>query len=704
MNQDNKPSHSRCQVALVLLFILILFSYSNSFRASWHFDDIPIIINNPVLKIKNLQPETLTKTAFANPNQSQLSEKRIYRPISCLTLALNWYVGRYNVFGYHLINIIIHCLTAGMLFMTLMNLFNTPKLRDKYTGREYFIALLAASLWAINPIHTQAISYIVQRMAALAAMFYLVSIYLYLKARMTRSKRNRIFLLAGCFLSYFFALGSKENSVTLPLALILVEVIFFQDFNQPGIRKRFVGIALGVGLGIALLGAWLYLEGDLYAILKGYERRYFSPMQRLMTEPRILIFYLSQIFYPVPSRLSIEHHVSISTSLFTPWTTIASIGLVFALIGLAIFQMRKRPILSFAVLFFFLTHLIESTIIGLELIFEHRNYLPSLFIFFPVALGIEWLLDFYRKKKRSMYHILVSSLTLLIIALGIGTYIRNLVWASEKTLWEDAIQKAPEMARPYHNLAWGYYEKTGQYDKAKAIYEKALNYIKHNKHGKALVINNLANYYYLKKDLSKARELWTTTLSLDPKNGAFEYRLAKCLTENNEWKEALVHLDNLLLKHPNHRNCLNLKGLVLLKQKRIREALPNFRRALKLNPNDMFTLTYLGVGFRLRGDYDRAEWFLKTAYIRNPQNEMILLWLIEVNQITNDRDDVDEYMQRLLAASNFKALATNIEKLENDSLMLVTARQKLIKAISAKLKADSKALTPLEDHFNSPLG
>ena len=133
-----------------------------------------------------------------------------------------------------------------------------------------------------------------------------------------------------------------------------------------------------------------------------------------MTEPRVLCIYLSQLFYPVPTRLSIEHDIIYSTSLIRPWTTLPAILGVFFLIGLAGRQMRRRPMLSFAILFFFLNHAVESSVLPLELIFEHRNYLPSMFLFVPVAIGLQRVLDFYRAKQSVLYPVLIAFIVLLV--------------------------------------------------------------------------------------------------------------------------------------------------------------------------------------------------------------------------------------------------------------------------------------------------
>ena len=204
--------------------------YSNTFQASWHLDDYQIIVNKKYLHLTNLRLESLIQKHFAAPDSGLYLGKNLYRPIACLSLALNWYFGQENVFSYHVVNIAIHFITAFFLFLTIINLFNTPNLRKKYSGSEFFIALLSATLWAINPIQVQGVTYIVQRMASLAAMFYILGLYFYLKGRMSDSLRKRVMLLAACLLSYLFAIGSKENAATLPIAVILMEIIFFQDF------------------------------------------------------------------------------------------------------------------------------------------------------------------------------------------------------------------------------------------------------------------------------------------------------------------------------------------------------------------------------------------------------------------------------------------------------------------------------------------
>jgi tetratricopeptide (TPR) repeat protein len=677
--------------AFALLFFLVFLIYSNTFHASWHLDDYHNILENPWLKIKNLQPQSIFQTFYASFDRGLYSNSQIYRPVACLTFALNWYFGQSNPFGYHLVNIAVHFITAFMLFLTILALFESPNLRGKYKRSEYFIALLAAVLWAINPIQTQAVTYIVQRMASMAAMFYIAGIYFYIKARLDDSRSARIVFYLGCCLAFIFALGSKENAVLLPVSLILVEFIFFRDLSRPHNRKAFFAIIVGGAIIIGVVGALLFFNGKPLSVLN-YSHRPFTPLERLLTESRIVVFYLSQIFYPVATRLSIEHDIPISTSIIQPWSTPLGLIAVLLLIGIGLWQMRKRPVLSFVILFFFLNHTVESTIIGLELAFEHRNYLPSLFLFFPVAMGLKWLLDYYRGRKTLIYHALLSFVALLILGLGFGTYVRNMAWATEKSLWEDAVAKAPNSGRSLHNLAWGHFERIGRYDQAMQLYQKSLTSENHSKARKTMTLNNIANLYYLKKNYKKAAELWRRAFDHSPEIEFVQFRLALALAKLGDLIEASTHLNNLIEKNPERADYNFLKGSILLKQKRYNQALSFFRRVLKQNPGSEKALVKTGVALNLMEEYQHAELFLKDAHIRAPKDSSALLWLVATNLALADTADADHYLNKLIASVPINQLKSILDRISDSDDTISSRRELLIPVISGKLREKFEAL------------
>ena len=176
--------------------------------------------------------------------------------------------------------------------------------------------------------------------------------------------------------------------------------------------------------------------------------------------------------------------------------------------------------LSFGILFFLINHIVESSILPLELIFEHRNYLPSMFLFLPVAAGIQSLLDHEALKSRTAYHLMVAFVPLLLIALGWSTYYRNAVWRTEKTLWEDAMAKAPKNARPLTTLAdvlaAGNSPSSKDLDRALGLYFKSLQMDKARDDIEPGIIGNMANIYVKKQDLSTAIQLYRKALNVIP--------------------------------------------------------------------------------------------------------------------------------------------------------------------------------------------
>ena len=631
--------------AFVLLGLILFLAYSNSFDVPWHFDDYASIITNP--KVHAQYPRLST---VAQPFISYLQDGHLNRPLALSSFALNWYLSKDHTFGYHAINLVIHILSAFFLFMTLRALSSTPCLHGKYDRRQvFFISLLAAILWAINPIQTQAVTYIVQRMASMCGMFYVLSIFFYVKARLSRIfALKQALLFTTCGLSFLAAFLTKENAAMLPFSLLLIEAVFFQDLDYRKVRLTFIGIALGLGIAIIIGGAVLFYSGDPLALLN-YEKRLFSPLERLLTQPRIILFYLTLIFYPAPHRLSLVHDIDISTSLFHPWTTLPSIIMILAIIALAVFRIRKWPILSFAVLFFFLNHVIESSIIPLELIFEHRNYLPSLFIFWPVAVGLRRLIDLYHQKNVVVYYGLMAFIPLLIMGIGTGTYVRNIDWSSPKYLWEDAMSKAPNSSRPYHNLAWSHYQQVGDWDTALVLYQRALEREKTNKQQEPMIWNNIAAVHHFWGDLEKAAYFWQKSYKSAPSGINPRHRLALALIKLDRLDEALSLLNSILVEYPQNIQALNLKGVIFWKQNRPREALLLFRRCIQLAPSRGQFLINIGASYYSLGDYHKANLFFTEALRRNARSRIALLWRLKSQLDTGDSAARNANMEELLS-------------------------------------------------------
>jgi len=650
---ENYKTQVNNLVVVMALAVMIFLSYRNTFDASWHLDDRPNITDNQGLHISDLSPGSLIRTFYTSPQQGGAIVKKPYRPIPCLTFALNWYIGQDRVFGYHLVNLIIHWLAAVFLYHTIKLLLNTPNLAGKYQRNDYLIAFLAAALWALNPIQTQAVTYIVQRMTSMAAMFYILSIFFYLKFRMSGHSAARVFSLLGCVLGFFLALASKENTVTLPIALFLIEVAFLQDLSSIFIRRRLLFTAGLAAILLILVAAYFNFSMESFSFLHFYKNRPFTMWERLLTESRIVVFYLSQLFYPAAYRFSIDHDIDLSTSFLQPWTTLPSILMVLMLIGFGFSQIRRRPLVALPILFFFFNHLVESTIIPIELIFEHRNYLPSLFVFLPVAIGIVWLYDRFTGDHRLKKPVFVGLTAVLIVCLGWSTHTRNAVWATETSLWEDAIIKAPGNARPLLTLAWdiayGDNQRPDEYDKALALYAKALPLKRPLNLPPAFIYNNIAGIYAKKQDYDQAVKYYQRALTIEPGNTRARFNLVNVLIYTGKINEASEHVDVLLAAHKNSGMYLNTKGLLLLKQKNAVEALSYLKKAWRAYPNNRPIRFNLAMALSLTENYQDAQKLLKQTDYRPAPNITTLFCLIENSVRAGDAAASEAYAEELLS-------------------------------------------------------
>lgn len=649
--------------AFILLLLLLSLLYHNTLDAIWHLDDYPNIVVNAKLHIDDLSFQSISQTFYSLNDGSK--KDRLYRPVSCLTFAFNWYLGKNEVVGYHIVNITIHFLISFILFQTILMLYRTPRLHNKNKAEAYFIALLTSVFWAINPIQIQAVTYIVQRMAVLAAMFSIMAMYLYIRARISRSINTIFFSLLGCAICLLLAIGSKENAILLPLNWLLIEVIFIRNISIKNNRRKFIIFVFGISAALFMSGLFLFtmMKIEILSLFKGYDSFFFTPFERLITQPRILFLYLSQIFYPMPNRLSIVHDIITSKTLTMPWTTLpAIIGIIF-LVTASICVIRRFPLFSLGVLFFFLNHIIESSIIPLEMVFEHRNYLPSFFIFLPIASGIYKMLKHYCIHNRIMYLTLVTFITCLITGFGVANYLRNFDWKTHKSLWLDALQKAPNNSRPYHNLAVRYYEKIGDYDTALGLYNQALSKTYNKRGNRYKTLKNIGNCYCKKGEYEKGISIYKILIKSHPQKLYIRYSLAAALIQTGEMQEALVNINLLISKNSQSSDYYNLKGVALLHLQRYELALLAFKQFYQMRSKDWRGPTGIGISLYGMNKFKEAIHHFFRAKQLAPQNIDLYLYLIEIYFRTNDtkafKEETDKILSLFTLDNILKALDSN---------------------------------------------
>lgn len=681
---------------LILIFIILLLAYSNSFQSEWHFDDYPNIVNNQNVHLKNLNWDSLKKTFLGRTN-------KISRPLAYLTFGLNWFYYQDKVLSYHLINFFIHLVTSILLFYTLLYLFKTPRLKFTPNQDVFFIALLSSVFWSLHPIQVQAVTYIVQRMASMATMFYLLGILMYLKGRIEEKQNKKVLFYCTTVLAFLFALTTKQNTIVFPISLILIELCFFNDLNLYHIKKNLFTIILPIAF-IGLISIYFFLDGNLDNFLAGYENRNFTLYQRLLTELRVLIFYLSQLFYPVVTRLSITHDIELSSSFFHPWTTIVSFLIIFFLLAIAKNQIKQRPLISFAIFFYFLNHLIESTIIPLEIIFEHRNYLPSLFILAPIVFGIKKTLNYYYANKKSMYVIISSSLALLLIFFGFGTYIRNMSWATEKALWQDAIEKAPNSARPRQNLAT-FYTNQGQLEKGYLLNKQAISLNDPKpKSSESLSYYNMAGIHLKKNEYNKAIHYYKKAILVRPDYFNARYALAISYLKLKKIDQASkVFGNSAKVDFQSTTNFFNIKTLIALKEKKYQRVIGICGQVISNHPDNIKSYIYISDAFKNIKRYKQARFFLNRAFTIAPKNIYIMFQILDNEIKANNLKNIDDILNKLINKFSLPFIENKLAIMSNDPLYPVLNKNQIIKIISNRLKKISESFTTNKIDYSAPI-
>jgi len=587
------PDAGKYAFTFISLFIILLAVYSNSFHGDWHFDDYGNVLQNKHIQIKSFSWDEIWECIHG------IDQKRIIRPLSYFSLALNYHFNGLDVFGYHVVNFIIHYLASLFLFLFIYNTLQLPLIRNRFENISYSVALLATFLWAIHPVFVTSVTYIVQRMASMSGMFYILSMYLYLKARTAEKTKFSVVFFVGSTLAGFAAILSKENAVMLPVSIFLFDLCLIQGMTKDNLIKSGKILILPL-LMIAILG--LVYSGGFSNILEGYAGRDFTLAQRLLTEPRVILFYLSLLLYPIGSRLTLLYDIEVSRSLFQPCTTLPAILIILIIIGFSFYTAKKRPLVSFCIIFFFINHLIEGSFIPLEVIYEHRNYIPAMLLFIPVADFIIFTIDHFSYNKTFQFACLIGAIVIL-TGLGDITYRRNSIFIHDESLWLDNINKYPNLSRPHVNLG-NIYFSSNLYEKGWEAYKNSTivnNFA--NDSSRALLQHNFGIQYYQTKKYDKALPYFERSLEIRPDYLSSSIHIAKIKLLQGKTAEARKAIQNSLEYQPQNVKLLEMDSLISFKENNLHEADKTAKIALQKNPTAALALKIRAEIARKNGNY-----------------------------------------------------------------------------------------------------
>lgn len=591
---------NKCTIAGFFIMTGLLL-YLSGLKAPWYFDDFRNIVNNPLMY-------DLSR-ALAD----------IFKPrgVAMLSFAVNNALTGMDPTWFRLTNILLHIGAALLSWRILTRIYG-----------ESFIALTGGLLFLVHPLQTQAVTYIVQRMAGMAAFFFLLAVYLYIRSRESQGEKRagEYCYYVGALFCAVLAIWTKQNTIILPLAVLLVDYTFVdrENFSLSKSLRRVAPFLLITGMAIL---QQFYSQPDVLTTFNAKAQTYtemmngrevsttapansFSdamPLRYFATELIAFWLYIKLFFLPVGQML--DYSWPIVEKVFN-WKTIAAttaFALVFAIIQR--FHLWNRR-LVFGIAWIILTLALESTFIPLDPIFEHRMYLPLLGSFI-----VAYELIFSRIPARTAAGFAV----VILLIFSVLTVSRNALWSDPVAFWHDNAQKVPQSTRIMSNLAKAYYDQ-GDHANAEHWYIKALK----DEDPNSLV--GLGSIRIQQGRTTEARDFFERALRKDANDPLTHSYLGTIYFQAGKVTEGLTMLEHAVKLAPRNQTCLsNLAVAYDLAGRRI-EAETTYRQALSINPRNTQILLGLGVLLDETGRSAQGLEVLRQALEADPTNTKMVYY------------------------------------------------------------------------------
>ena len=501
------------------------------------------------------------------------------------------------------------------------------------------MALWVAFLFVVHPIQTQAVTYIVQRYTSMSAMFFLASVLLYIQGRKLqlnigglREKRTEegdslkadagkkglfafsfkiLFYFAACVLSGVFAFLSKENTATLPGIILLVEYFLF-DRSWQGWKKKLIWLVpLGVFLAFLVLyflsaSRGLKFENLLEDVsILTRETRTVDRWSYFCTQFNVLVEYIRLLFFPLGQ--NVDHMYPLKSGFFDGLTPLA-FGFVMSIILAGIWNIKKRPAVSFGIFWVFITLSIESSIFPIsDTMFEHRLYLPV----FGFAISVVYMVFQIFSHRRAWANLFLAA---AIVTLGVGTYLRNKVWQDPLSLWKDSALKNPENHRARNNFG-AELDDAGHFDLATREYAKALEI----KPDFADANNNLGGALIRQGEIEEAIHCLSKALHKRPRLVGALNNMGVALAQKGDLEGAILHFKRALRVNPLDAQIHNGLGNALAQRGRVEEGMLEWAKAAEIDPAYAKPHYNMGIAFEQKGDMREAERCFSEVVRINPR-------------------------------------------------------------------------------------
>ena len=688
----------------LVLILLGLAIYAQTFGYNFVFDDFLFIVNNPYLK------------RFDNVHYIWNSFPKT-RTIGFYSFTLNYLINQLHPQGYHFLNVVIHFLAVGLVWATATLIFKTAGSGRIHQEFPFIIALL----FLVHPCQTQAVAYISQRFESMATFFYLGSIYCYLSARLSSSSTHKIYLFAcsaGCAILGIF---TKEVALTIPLMIVAVEWILFNK-NPENFRKSSSGLFY---LSITILGAVFVLlflsivrtnPVELYfhfsAPSESHDGDMITGGKYVLTQMRVFLTFVRLLILPINQNLDYDY--PLSTGLLNPPLTLVGLCLIGFIIFL-IFRLRKEwPIIAFGLAWILITFSI-NTAPRSNVIFEHKLYLISFGFFLSAVCAISTII----KDRRILFGLLIA----LIAVLSLVSYKRNHVWKNELTLWDDVVQKSSHKARPYNNRASAYIQQNNliqalsdynkaieinpgypeAYDGRGNVYRQQGDFTKAlPEYNKAIAINpnyskayfNRGFLFYNQDNLIQALSDYNKAIAINPENAEALNNRGIVYYNQGDLTKAISDYNKSIEKAPYYVEAYYNRGIVYDQEGFFTQALSDYNKTIEINPNVEGAYYNRGLLFAKQGNYAKAIFDFTKAIEMTPMNAEVYI----------SRGDIyaqqADFIQAISDYSKAIEIEPNNARAYNNRGLMYYNRHNLTQAMSDYNKAIAINSQDAQVHYN----
>lgn len=570
------------------LVVALFLAYANSWTGPFVYDDIPALEENTT--IRNLAD---LRQVLSPPRGGFTVSGR---PVLNLSFALNYAAGGLDVRGYHYTNFAIHALATLLLFGLVRRTLQLPVWREKYGTAALPLAFVTAALWGLHPLQTESVTYLVQRAESLMGLFYLATLYGFVRSVSSPAPwRWQCFSVGACLLG----MATKENMVSAPVLVLCLDGILVADGFAAAWRRR-------RGYYAALAACWLLLAALVFDNGGGARGGTAGLGTGLplfayhLTQGPAIVRYLTLSVWPSP--LIFERG---PLWVDNPWVALPQVAVVLALVGATLFAVWRRSALGLAGLLFFAV-LAPTSLVpgGLQMIAEHRMYLSLAAVLLPiVCLAWRW------GGRAALAALLAAG-----VALGAVTHRRNYDYRSELALWQDTVEKSPNTVA--EDNYGGVLQRLGGHAESLPHYERSLRLQPDNVHALTLYAHALL----MLGRTEQARGYLQRALQVQPDYAEAHLRLGMLADALGRPAEALGAYTRTVQLRPNKAEAHYGRGSALAALGRFEEARAAFAEAVRLLPNSVEAHTNLGTALLMLGRPAEAVPCYETALRLRPDH------------------------------------------------------------------------------------